>query len=153
MFGILHGIFFLYEWKKSDGTCKITSNKKKSKTTHKIRRLVNAELTIMTFLGLIGLALSVNIIEFACSIGIPQAFTKIIDLNQMSFWKHQWYMFLYILFYMIDDILVFGIAVFSMEKIGLTTKYAKMSNLIGGILMIVLGMILIFSPSLLTNLG
>ena len=143
------GIFFLYEWKTADGTCKVTNIKQRAKISKKIRNLVDAELTLLTGLGIIGLALSVNIIEFACSIGIPQAFTKILDINVLSFLEQQFYMFLYILFYMIDDVIVFGIALYSFEKIGLTSKYSKWSNLIGGILMIILGILLIFAPEIL----
>jgi len=143
------GIFFLYEWKTSDGTCKVTNADQRSKTSQKIHRLVNAEMTFLTLLGIIGLAFSVNVIEFACSIGIPQAFTKILDINALDWIGRQFYMALYILMYMVDDVIVFGIALYSIEKLGLTTKYAKASNLIGGLLMIALGLILILQPNLL----
>jgi cytochrome c biogenesis protein CcdA len=143
------GVFFLYEWKTADGTCKVTNSKQKAKITQKIRSLVDAEMTILTILGVIGLALSVNIIEFACSIGIPQAYTKILDLNPLSWSWQQFYMGLYILFYMIDDVVIFGIALYSLDKIGITTKYSKIANFVGGILMILLGFILIFDPQLL----
>ena len=143
------GIFFLYEWKKSEGTCKVTNIGQKQKIHRKIHSLVNAELTILTILGIIALAFSVNVIEFACSVGIPQAFTKILDINALDWLTRQFYMALYVLMYMVDDIIVFGIALYSIEKIGLTTKYSKWSNLIGGILMLILGIILIFKPDLL----
>ena len=143
------GIFFLHQWRVSDGTCKVTNLEQKSKTHRKINRLVNAKLTILTILGIIGLALSVNVIEFACSIGIPQAFTKILDINALDWLTRQFYMALYILMYMVDDVIVFGIALYSFEKIGLTSKYARWSHLLGGILMLILGAILIFKPDLL----
>ncbi|MBN1779044.1 MAG: glutaredoxin [Candidatus Buchananbacteria bacterium] len=138
------GLFFLYEWYKHRGTCQVTNSEQKSKIKNKISNLVSSPLTIATAIGVIGLALSVNVIEFACSIGVPQAYTKIIELNHPSFWLGQWYMFLYILFYMVDDFVVFSIALYSFDKIGVTTKYSAWSNLIGGILMIILGLILIF---------
>lgn len=143
------GGFFLHQGLTSDGTCKITNATQKSRTAQKIQSLVNAPLTLITVLGIIGIAFSVNIIEFACSIGVPQAFTKILDLNGLDFAGRQFYMLLYILFYMFDDFLIFGIALYSFEKIGLTHKYAKWSHLFGGILMLLLGAILIVRPSLL----
>lgn len=143
------GIFFLYEWYTSDGTCKVTNGQKRAKISEKISNLVKAELTIATIVGILGLALSVNIIEFACSIGIPQTFTKILDLNLLDTVTQQFYMLLYIIFYMVDDFIVFGIALYSFEKIGLTSKYSKLSNLAGGILMVILGLILLIDPSLL----
>jgi hypothetical protein len=141
--------FFLYEWWSSNGECKVTNLQQRAKIHGRISKLVKAELTILTALGVIGVAFSVNIIEFACSVGIPQAFTKILELNFLDFWARQMYMAIYILMYMVDDFIVFGIALYSFEKIGLTTKYAKMSNLIGGILMLILGAILLFKPELL----
>ena len=100
-------------------------------------------------MGIIILALSVNVIEFACSIGIPQAFTKILELNNLGPVLSNFYIFLYILFYMIDDFIVFGIAIFSFDKIGIATKYSYIANLIGGIIMVVLGLLLLINPSLL----
>jgi len=143
------GIFFLYEGIMTAGTCNVTNLSQRQKTRSKINKLAAAEMTFITVLGIIGLALSVNIIEFACSVGIPQAFTKILDLNFLSLFERQLYMLLYILFYMIDDFIVFGIALYSIEKIGITHKYSKITNVIGGILMLILGGILLFKPELL----
>lgn len=143
------GGFFLWEGIKSDGTCKITNSEQKARTSQKIQKLVNSPLTILGILGIIGIAFSVNIIEFACSIGIPQAYTKILDINGLDFVTRQGYMLIYILFYMFDDFLIFGLALYSFEKIGLTHKYAKWSHLFGGILMLILGLILLIKPSLL----
>jgi thiol-disulfide isomerase/thioredoxin len=144
---IAGGCFFLYEWKTSaPGECKVTNQEQKRKTSLKIKELASQRFTILTFLGIILLAFSVNVIEFACSIGIPQAFTKILELNNFSLWQSSGYIFLYILFYMVDDFIVFGIALYSFEKIGITGKYTKISNLIGGILMLILGGLLIFKP-------
>lgn len=143
------GAFFLYEWKTSDGTCKVTNAEQRKKITSRIQDLAKQKFTLVTFFGIIGLAFSVNIIEFACSIGIPQTFTKILELNSLNFWQTEMYILIYILFYMFDDFLIFGLALYSFEKIGLTHKYSKISNFIGGILMLILGLILIFKPELL----
>ena len=96
-------------------------------------------------MAIIGLALSVNVIEFACSIGIPQTFTKILQINDLNFITRQFYNFLYIIGYMLDDFLVFGLALFSVNKLHLTSKYSKWANLFGGILMVLLGLMLIIS--------
>jgi hypothetical protein len=50
---------------------------------------------------------------------------------------------------MLDDIIVFCIAMIALETTGFSGKYSKFSGLIGGILMVILGLILIFDPSLL----
>jgi len=144
------GCFFLYQFYKSDTTCKVGNLQSKRKTTEKIKHYATAPMTIITALGILGLAFSVNIIEFACSVGIPQTFTKILDLNYLGWTGKQLYNTIYILMYMIDDLVIFAIALYSFDKIGLTThKYTRASHLIGGTLMIMLGLILLINPTLL----
>ena len=149
--GIIGGIFFVRNYlKKGDElSCEVTDFKKRAKISNQIREIANKPFTLLTALGIIGLALSVNVIEFACSVGIPQTYTKILQINNISFWNRQIYTFIYIIGYMIDDIMVFGLALLSVNKLQLTTKYSKWVNLFGGILMIILGLILLLKPSLL----
>lgn len=143
------GLFFLYEWYRSDGTCQVVDLEGRAKISGRIKKLASEPFTWLTAFGVIALAFSVNVIEFACSIGIPQAFTKIIELNGLNFWQTQGYMADYIFFYMIDDFLVFGLALWGFDKLHLTQAYSKWSNLIGGVLMLALGYLLIFSPAAL----
>jgi len=142
-------IFFLWEFFTAKGECKIIDADTKKKTVSRIQELVNSPLTIGTFFGAIMLAFSINIIEFACSIGIPQAFTKILDLNQYSFLFRQFYIILYTIFYMADDVIIFIIALYGIQYLGLTTKYSRYCQLIGGLLMLLLGYFLIFNPTAL----
>lgn len=143
------GIFFLYEAKQKGNECKVVSFEQHQKTREKLQELVKKNFSLVTIVGILGLAFSVNIIEFACSIGIPQAFTKILEMNNFPWWQNQLLVLLYILFYMVDDFIVFGIAFFCIDKIGLTHKYAKASNWIGGLLMLLLGLIMLLKPELL----
>ena len=143
------GIFFLYEWRKNDGTCQIVDAKGRSKISGQIKKLASEPLTWISAIGVIMLAFSVNVIEFACSIGIPQAFTKILEINHLGFLGTQTLMAIYIFFYMIDDFLVFGLALWGFEKLHLTATYSRWANLIGGILMLLLGSMLIFAPGVL----
>lgn len=144
------GGYFLYLFYKKDTTCKVGSLEKKRKTTEKIKGYATAPMTIITALGILGIAFSVNIIEFACSVGIPQTFTKVLDLSYLSWAGKQFYNALYILMYMIDDLIIFAIALYSFDKIGLTThKYTRASHFIGGLIMVVLGLILLIDPTLL----
>ena len=55
-------------------------------------------------------------------------------------------MFLYILFFLIDDIIIFVIAMKTLSIKGISSKYGKYSNLIGGIIMILIGILMIFKP-------
>ena len=45
-----------------------------------------------------------------------------------------------------DDLVVFFIAMKTMEVTGFSTKYSKYSHLVGGLLMIAIGVLLIVKP-------
>ncbi len=145
------GIYFLRRYWKTRGQLVCDTNiDNQSKTESKIKDLINRPMTIFTALGIIGVALSVNIIEFACSIGIPQAFTKILELNNLSVLGEQLHILLYTLFYMADDFLIFGLALYGFSKFyAVGQKYSNLSSLIGGVLMIILGTLLLFAPDIL----
>ncbi|MBP9719504.1 MAG: glutaredoxin, partial [Candidatus Levybacteria bacterium] len=98
------GLFFLNEYRKKETVCHVTNLQQRHSIKKRIETLAFGKFTFFTFLGILGVAFSVNIIEFACSIGIPQAFTKILELNQASPIQSATAIALYILFYMIDDI-------------------------------------------------
>lgn len=144
------GTYFLYNFYKADTACKVGDLNSKQKTAERIKQYATVPMTIPVALGILGLAFSVNIIEFACSVGIPQTFTKVLDINYLSFGAKQFYNALYILMYMVDDLVVFGLALYSFDKIGLTTaKYTRFSHFIGGVIMVILGIILLADPTLL----
>lgn len=141
------GTYFIYEFfTNKDGECKVTSSEHKRKTTEKIKKMVNAPMTVAVFFATIGIAFSVNIIEFACSIGIPQAFTKLLEMSTISGFMKQMYILLYTFFYMFDDFIVFGIALYAFHYLHLTTKYTRYCLMIGGIIMLILGYFFLFDP-------
>jgi thiol-disulfide isomerase/thioredoxin len=143
------GIYFLYKFYTFTPDCKVTNAEQKKKISQKIQSLAAQSMSVGVFLGILGVAFSVNIFEFACSIGIPQTFTKILELNGLSWWGTQWYMLLYILMYIIDDLVVFGIALYGLDKLSHVQGYTKWSTLVGGILMVLLGILMLTNPSLL----
>jgi len=147
------GAFFLFRWYKNREValvCDISDIETQSKTINKFQAIVNQPLTIATIGAIIVIAFSVNIIEFACSIGIPQAYTKILELNALNFIEQQFYILIYTLGYMVDDLIVFALAIWGFSKLEAHGhRYAQLSLLIGGALMLLLGLILVFNPNLL----
>ncbi len=143
------GLYFLKRFLVWKPVCSVTDASQQKTMAHRVEKLVKRPLTLATAGGIIMLAFSVNIFEFACSIGIPQAYTKILELNDLGFFATQFQMLLYIATYMIDDIVVFAAALYGAGHLSDTMKYNKWTTLVGAILMIVLGVIMIFVPELL----
>lgn len=147
------GSFFLWRWHKNKEAtlvCDITNLDTQTKTINRLQAVINQPLTIASVLAILIIAFSVNVIEFACSVGIPQAYTKILEINMLTTLERQWYILIYTFGYMVDDFIVFGLAIWGYSKLQAHGgKYAQLSLLIGGVLMLILGSILVFNPSLL----
>lgn len=147
------GMFFLYRWHKNKDAqlvCDITDIESQTKTIGKIKAIVNQPVTIASIFAILVIAFSINIIEFACSIGIPQAYTKILEINMLTFLERQWYILVYTIGYMFDDFVVFALAIWGYSKLqSHGGQYAQLSLLIGGALMLFLGVILVLNPGLL----
>ena len=89
-------------------------------------------------------------IELVCTAGLPAIFTQILAFNDVTNAARYGYIGLYIMMYMIDDIVIFSIAVMTLHASGLTTKYRSLTLIFGGVLMYTLGLLLIFAPEVLT---
>jgi glutaredoxin len=146
------GVLSLKEYFTTKGedslTCKVGDDESHERTMKKIDRLVSAPLTFAIILSIIGLAFVVNSVEFVCSSAIPAVFTQLLALSGLSSLQHYLYILLYVLFFMLDDLVIFGMAAFALGS-GLGEKYAKYCKLAGGAIMTVLGLIMLFAPQLL----
>ena len=139
-------LFFLWEFARAEGVCRVTGLDQRARIVSRLRELSRRGLTPMAILASLGIAFSVNVVEFACSIGIPQAYTKILDLNQIgllrrepswpsissstcstTWWSSAWP----------------SSAARRSASRGATRGP---SNLIGGIIMLVLGALLLLAP-------
>ena len=130
---------------KEDG-CTVVDEKKRKKYFTKIKEIVNNKSFILALIGIIVLAASVNIVELACSAGLPIAFTSLLSSNKLTTFAYMMYILIYILFFLLDDIIVFVIAMKTLEVSGISTKYGKISHLVGGLIMILIGALMIFKP-------
>lgn len=132
--------------KEKDSGCEVVDNSKRKKLMARIKKFTMQKSFIIAMLGVMALAFSVNLIELACSAGLPLIFTQILALNQLGNLEYMIYILIYILFFLLDDIIVFVIAMVTLELTGISTKYTKYSHLIGGIIMLLIGLLMIFKP-------
>ncbi len=133
-------------FKSNESGCEVVDDKKRKNIFKKIRKFTAEKSFLLALLGVIGLAISVNLVELACSAGLPLIFTELLALNKISDVAKFGYVLLYILFFLIDDLVVFFIAMFTMKVTGITSKYNKYSHLLGGIVMLLIGVLLLFKP-------
>lgn len=149
---MVFGVHNLIEVVRAKGalTCTIGNADSKRKTQEKMRSIVLSPLTLTTMLAVIGLAFLVNSIEFLCSSAIPAVFTHVLAVSNLSWLEYYGYILLYVFFFMLDDTIVFGVAAFTISTTtSLGERYVKFSKVAGGVLLIVIGLLLMFSPEVL----
>ena len=147
--GIINLSKYISSLNKKDDGCDVVDKKERKKIMEKIISITKEKKFVLAILGIMVLAASVNIVELMCSVGLPLVFTQILAMNDLSTFSYMIYMFIYIFFFLIDDIVVFAIAMITLKVTGISTKYTKYSHLIGGIIMLIIGILMIVKPELL----
>ncbi len=148
---IAAGVYFLHEYFTfKEGVCEVAPDKTKQGIVERIKKIAKPAALPTTIIGVIIIAFTVNLIELLCTLGLPAIYTKILTMSDLSTAAYYGYIGMYVLFYMIDDLIIFAIAITTMSMLGFTGKYSKYMRLVGGLLMLALGTILILKPDLLT---
>lgn len=139
----------LKSYLKETEECKVSTGKKR--IYQHIEKLSTSKFIPFLILGAIALAMMVNVVEFMCSINLPVVFTKVLSMSNIPSYQRYLYIALYDVFYMLDDIVVFLIALLSMKAFtGFNQKYTRFTKLVGAIVMLLLAIMLIFFPRLLS---
>lgn len=136
-------------WSKDTSGCDVVGDEKRKSVFDKLGKVTSNKSFLMAIIGIVALAFAVNLVELVCSAGLPAVYTQVLVLNNLGKVQYYLYILLYILFFMLDDLVVFFIAMITLQMTGITTKYVKWSRLIGGILMVAIGIILLFKPEIL----
>lgn len=153
IFAITFGMVNVYRYINSlnkDVGCDVTNEKQRSKIMVRVKKVVSQKNFALAILGIIILSASVNILELLCSLGLPLLFTQVLALNDLNTFQYGFYIGLYILFFIINELIIFVIAMKTMSIKGISNKFTKYSHLIGGIIMLLLGLIMAFRPEWLS---
>ncbi|MFA6512421.1 MAG: hypothetical protein WCV86_04850 [Patescibacteria group bacterium] len=144
---IAGGIYYLKEFfQNRDATCKVTGQENRRKIFDRLRRIAQEQRFWLALIGIILLAAAVNLVELICSAGLPAVYTQVLALSHLPAWQYYLYLLLYIFIFMLDDLLVFFIAMKTLQVAGVTGKYARASHIIGGSILLLLGILLLLKP-------
>lgn len=152
LFAIGAGVYNLYNYiknRKQDDGCEVVDEKKRKSIISRIKKFTREKSLFLAIIGIMALAISVNIVELLCSAGLPLVFSELLAINDISGMKAILYDLVYIFFFMLDDFIVFFIAIKTLDVVGISTRLNKYSHLVGGIIMLLLGILLIFAPGII----
>ena len=145
------GIYFLREyWTEPVDACRVTNPGRRQRIMDAFRSVVNSNQLMLSVIGIMILAVVVNLIELLCSAGIPAVYTQVLALSDLPAASYYAYLWLYIAVFMLDDVAIFATAMLALRVAGLTGTYVRYSHLIGGIVLLAIGAVLLLRPELLT---
>lgn len=141
------GVLMMREFVTTRGAivCEVTDAESRQRTMNRIQQIVASPITLGTIAGIVALAFVVNSVEFVCSAAIPAVFTHVLSLHPLSTWHYYGYILIYVFFFMLDDTIVFSSAAVALTS-NLGDRYVKYSRPVGGIILIILGLLLLFAP-------
>jgi len=144
------GGYYLWDfWNNHTGGCRVTNNENRKKVFLQLKELTQKKQLIIALVGIVGLAIAVNLVELICSAGLPAIYTQVLSLSNLLWWQYYLYLLLYIFIFMLDDLFIFFTAMITLKAIGTESKYAKFSHCFGGIILLLIGLLLLLKPDLL----
>ncbi len=82
-----------------------------------------------------------------CTAGFPAVYTRILTLRDLPPWKHNGYLALYNVAYVLDDGLMLALAVVTLSRRKLQERGGRWLKLVSGSVMLALGAVLIGRPA------
>lgn len=144
IFAIAGSFYFLrqfFKFKKSGVNCDIKSGEGvASKLTARMQNALKSPRNILFLaLSVLLFAAAITIIEFPCSAVIPVIYSGILSQSDLSTSNVIFYLSIYVLFYLFDEILVFLIAISTMRLWIASPKFIKWVTLIESLVLFSLG--------------
>lgn len=129
------GLYFLKEYfrmRKQGAVCEFHESRIIQKITERTGKAFENAGTLLTILGAVTLfAFVVAVVEFPCSAAVPMIFASMLADLGFSQMGSLPYIALYILFYLFDEIVIFGIAAYKLKvwmTSGTFTKWAVLAE-------------------------
>ena len=104
---------------------------------------------LLAALGIAALAVGVNLIELVCSAGIPAVYTQALAMHDLPAAGHYAYLLLYLAVFLLDDAAILVTALVTLRFVASAGAWTRLSHLVGGVVLMVLGAVMIFRPDLL----
>ena len=146
LLALVGGIYLLREFYKAYKSGPVCStNNLMTRITPKIEKVFKNKTNWFALLSAVFMfAVVVTIVEFPCSAFLPVLFTSILVEAGISGGQSIAYIMLYMLFYLLDEIIIFLIAVFTMRIKIVSPRFIIFFNLLAALIFLFLGIYYIF---------
>ena len=110
------------------------------------RRLLEEKPLLSAMGGVVVLALLVNLVELACTAGLPAVYTQVLAMRRLPGWQYYAYLALYNVAYILDDSVMLLVAVVTLSQRKLQERAGRWLKLLSGGVMLTLGLLLLVWP-------
>lgn len=148
VFAIASGAFYLKKyWVDRKGGCAIEEDGgRRKRIIERLKEISGDPRLLFAVFGIAALGVSINLVELLCSAGLPAVYVPILTMAGLAKWQYYLYLLLYVFFYILPQLAIFLIAMFSLRLTAVSSRVTKYSNLVGGLLMLAIGLILLLRP-------
>lgn len=109
----------------------------------RMRAILQADNLFGAIVGAVVLAVLVQVVEFMCTSGFPALYTRILTLRQLQGVEYYGYLLLYNAAYMLDDVIVLAVGVWTLSQRRLREREGRWLKLLSGLVMVGLGLYLL----------
>ena len=97
------------------------------------------------------LGVAVSLLETPCTAGFPVLWTGMLQANGVGFAESAALFVVYMIPFLLDEVIVFGFALFTMRAIKMQEKHGQLLKLVAGVTMLALAAVMVLEPSLMEN--
>lgn len=127
---LVGAVYFFREYfrmRRVGPTCSLRTFSLIDAVTERTKHVVMRRASIVASLGVVGLfALVVTVIEFPCSAAIPVMFAGLLAERGVSSLPYLGYSAIFLLFYLLDELVLFAFAVYRLKLVAASPRGAKL---------------------------
>ena len=140
--------FFTEFWRfyRYGPTCEISDSPLARKATERISKVLKDPTSRVSaiIISIVFFATAITLIELPCSIGVPVAFTGIVIERGVSLGAYTGYILLYMFFYLLDELALFSLAVFTKKLWFANSKMVTVITLAGALVLAYISLYYLF---------
>lgn len=141
-----------YFWYK-EGVSFTISDDKKPGIYQRMRGILRHSDSIWQLIGAtIVFAAGIALVELSCTAGFPVIWSNILASQNVENVAFVLLLLVYILIYLLDELGIFLVAVFTLRSTKLEEKHGRVLKLIGGVLMLTLAIVMLVDPTVMNDI-
>lgn len=117
----------------------------------RVRAAAGHERLVPALAATAALGVAVSLLETPCTAGFPVLWTGLLQANGVGFAESAALFLAYMIPFLLDEMIVFGVAVFTMRAAKLQEKHGEMLKLFAGVTMLALASVMVIDPTLMES--